>query len=264
MLNHYRELGVTSFLVNVHQAHPNDTILDEVIEITSRFGCDIASVTVGDWQSEQVGIYWKSRQQHPNDWFILADQDELQIYPHNLLEIIKKCDQKGYDYISGCFVDRIGADGGFPDVEPDQDIWSQFPLGGFITYPLLGADPRKIVAAKGYVNLSRGQHVALSGAGCPIEEYFIQVHHFKWVKNLARRLAQRSQMLKNSNLPHWVESERFVSYFEQHQGKIDIHDPLFRIAKCGRDYKRWDNIRQMVAAFRDDLVWQGRGPEQNV
>lgn len=244
MLNHYRELGITSFFVNVHLSHDRDVILEEAQEITNRFGCGIASVVVGDWQSNQVEMYARFRRQYPNDWFILADQDELQVYPHDLIEIIKECDRKGYDYINGCFVDRISADGGFPEVEQNRDVWSQFPLGGFVSYPMLRADPRKVVAAKGHVKLVGGQHYALSGISCPLGEYFIQVHHFKWVKDLVSRLARRAQILKDSNVPHWAESERFVSYFEKHGGRIDINDPLFGLTNCERDYKYWNDIRQ--------------------
>ena len=251
MLSHYRELGVTSFFVNAHLSHPEDSVYEELKEMTDKFGCSIASVTVGDWQSKQVGIYARSREKYPDDWFILADQDELQVYPHDLLEIIKECDKKGYDYISGCFVDRISVDGGFPRVQPDRRIWAQFPLGGVISYPMLGADPRKVVAAKGRVRLVRGQHVALDGKGCPIEEYFIQVHHFKWVENLISRLAERAKMLKAVNDEHWEESQKFISYIEKHQGRIDLNEPLFRIAECGRDYKYWDEVREFVARFRD-------------
>jgi hypothetical protein len=251
MLAHYRELGLSSFLVNIHLSDPKDPILEVAEQVTVKFGCGIASVTVGEWQREQVGIYERSRQRYPNDWYILADQDELQVYPHDLLDIIKECDSKGYDYIRGCFVDRIDASGMFPDVECNRAIWQQFPLGGFISLPMLGADPRKVVAAKGYVTLNAGQHVASNGHGCPIEEYFIQVHHFKWVKNLVDRLAQRAEMLKRSNFSHWIESQRFVSYYEKHCGRIDINDPRFRIAECDRDYKHWDELTRMATFFRN-------------
>jgi hypothetical protein len=251
MLAHYRELGVTSFFVNVHLSHPEDIILEEVKQVTTEFGCDIASVTVGDWQRDQRGIYARSRQRFPNDWFILADQDELQVYPHDLIDIIKECDQKGYDYIKGLFVDRISADGGFPEVEQGRQIWSQFPLGGLITFPILHGDPRKVVAAKGFVPLSRGQHTASGGRGCPIEMYFIQVHHFKWVKNLADRLVHRIDLLKRSNASHWTESQRFVTYFKEHHGRIDINDPRFRLVECERSYKYWDDIRQMAALLNE-------------
>jgi hypothetical protein len=251
MLAHYRELGLSSFLVNVHLSDPQDPVLEMAKQVTTKFGCGIASVTVGDWQREQVGIYARSRQRYLNDWYVLADQDELQVYPHNLLDIIKECDSKGYDFIWGCFVDRIGANGMFPDVEYDRSIWRQFPLAGFICFPMLGAYPRKVVAAKGHVTLGVGQHLAFSGRACPIEEYFIQVHHFKWVKNLVDRLARRAEILKRSNYPHWVESQRFVDYYEKHCGRIDISDPRFRIAECDRNYKHWEEITRIATFFQN-------------
>ena len=251
MLAHYRELGVASFSVNAHLSHSADNVIEEVRAITEDFGCGIASVTVGNWQNDQVGIYQRSRRRYPNDWFILADQDELQIYPGNLIEILNECDRKGYDYLMGCLVDRVGRDGEFLEIVPNLSIWTQFPLGGFISYPMLGAHPGKVVAAKGHVSLTRGQHQALSRRGCPIEEYFIQVHHFKWVKGLVDRLAQRAEMLKNSKTSHWIESQRFVSYYYANNGRIDVSDPRFRVLACDREYGDWDCIRRLAINFRD-------------
>jgi hypothetical protein len=251
MLAHYRELGVESFLINAHLSHQGDEVLEEIEKVTAEFTSGINSVTVGDWETEQVGIYARSRQQYPNDWFIIADQDELQVYPFDLFEVIRLSDQKGYDYITGAFVDRLAIDGGFPEVEAEKSIWSQFPLGAFISYPVLQADPRKVVAAKGHVALCKGQHKALSGKGCPAEEFFIQVHHFKWVADIAERLRKRALTQKQAKVMEWGESQRFISYYEKHGGKFDITDSRLLISKRYKDYEFWEQIREMFIDFQD-------------
>jgi hypothetical protein len=250
MLAHYRDLGISSFLINVHLSYRDDPIIKEVERVTTEFGCCIASVTVGDWNLEQQKMADISRQRYPDDWFIYADQDELQIYPYDLFEIIGHCDQKGYDYITGAFIDRIGPDGGFPEVTYERSLWSQFPLGGFITYPILGGYPKKVVAAKGHVALNLGQHRALNGRGCPVEKFFIQVHHFKWANGIVEHLKQRAEDQKKLNLPHWIESQKFISHYEKHNGKFDIRDPVLLITECHRDYKYWEYIRQIFTRLQ--------------
>lgn len=255
MLQHYRELGLTSIFVNVHLRFPEDPVLATVKQITDAFGCGIASVTAGDWQKNLRGMYSQQRQSRPNDWFVLADQDELQLYPAGILDAIEYCDRKGYDYIRGTFVDRISADGSLRELGDDSDLMCQFPLGGFISYPLLGGDPRKVVAAKGRIPLAKGQHCALSGDGCPVKNLFVQVHHFKWVHGLAERLEKRAEELRNNGVPHWVESARFVSYYRSHGCRIEIQDPRFRIARCNPRYENWDLMRDIAVAYSHDLPW---------
>ena len=248
MLNHYRSLGIDSFVLNVHLSHPADTVLHDIESVTRRFDLEISTVTVGDWQELEQSIYRQAMLKHPNDWFIVADQDELQTYPKNIHEILAECEYEGYDFVAGCLIDRLSEDGGFPEVAPAPSIWEQFPLGSMITWTLEGANPRKVVAAKGYVELEQGQHGVISGRGCPIEKYFIPVHHFKWVKGIIEELKERTERFRQKGIAHWIESQRFVSHSEQHGGKIDLSDPDFMIAACNPDYPYWEEIRSFSVA----------------
>src|ERR1700685_3486196 len=152
MLAHYRSLGVESFFVHVHVKHRGDPILEQARQVTGASGCGIASITEGEWlHSTNREIYKHTLQSRPDDWFLIADQDELQAYPEDLISILRECDRGKYEYIEGCFLDRIARDGSFPAVLPKGSIWAQFPLAGFISGPVLQANPNKIVAAKGRV-----------------------------------------------------------------------------------------------------------------
>jgi hypothetical protein len=246
MLEHYRAQGVESFLVNAHASDTNDPALDRIRQITNEFGCGIHSITRAPWRQEvNPSIYERSRAAFPNDWFILADQDELQLYPGDMRAILEQCDAKGYDYLEGGFIDRIASDGGFAPVLHDRSIWEQFPLGGYISTPILDANPNKIVAAKGRVKVVPGQHAALSGRGCPVEECYVEVHHFKWVAGIVERLKHRAAFYKEQNDPLWQESANFLDYVRARHGRLDVTDALFHIAPCSPRHPSWDIVKRL-------------------
>jgi hypothetical protein len=246
MLEHYRALGIESFFVNVHLSDERDPVREEIEAVTGRFGCGIASVSTGDWQQLQRPLYARQREQYPGDWFVLADVDEFHRYPDSLPAIVEECDRRGYDYIRGSFVDRIARDGRFPPLVADRPIREQFPLGAFLTNPVLGADPRKVVAVKGALPLFKGQHHALAGAACPARMCFAQVHHFKWVGGVEERLAQRAETLKRRGATHWMESARFAGYYRLSGGAINLEDPHLHIAEAEPEYAPWDAVKKIV------------------
>ena len=244
MLEHYRGLGIESFFVNLNLSDEKDPIREQVEEITRRFGCGIAGVTIGDWHLLQQQVYLKQRELYPSDWFVLADQDELQVYPADLRDVMADCGS--WDYIRGCFVDRIARDGSFPAVEAEKPIWEQFPLGGFITALIGGGDPRKVVAVKGALPIRKGNHHAYEGRACPSRQYYIPVHHFKWTANVAERLTERAEAMKRHGTLEWTESARFVEYYRANGGRIAVEDPRLLIGECAPDYPHWEKIKKIV------------------
>jgi hypothetical protein len=247
MLDHYARLGFDSLTVNVHLDRCSDPLLQEVTTIARSFGAEIGSVFAGKWlQSVNPFLYGHSQRQKPSDWFVLADIDELQVYPTNLRTFFEQMDSLGFDYIEGCIVDRIARDGTLPAVVDDVAIWDQFPLAGLITYPVLRANILKIVAAKGFVNLTPGQHSACNGIGCPRDCQYIPVHHFKWSASVVERLRKRVELYKTFDEPIWPESQRFIDYMEQHCGKIDVSDPTFCLAESAMQYPLWEAVKNRV------------------
>jgi hypothetical protein len=249
-IQHYRQLRIESFLLNVHLCAADDPIRDAVRQVSDEFACPIASETVGSWQPVLQESLARSRSLHPDDWHVLVDQDELQVYRDELPSLLAWCDRRGYDYVTGAFVDRLAADGFLPAVHRAVPIWDQFPLGAFLTHPLIGGDPRKVVAAKGRVRVSLGQHIAFDAVPCPIEEQFVQVHHFKWTAGLLERLRLRARQLREAGVSHYIESEKFVSYIEAHDGRIDLSDDRFLVAACRPDYPHWPKLVEMAIALR--------------
>jgi len=246
MLAHYCGLGIESFLIHAHVSRADDPVLGEIQRITDEFGCGIASVTIGPWtQDVNPALYARSRNARPEDWFVMADQDELQEYPRDLRTMLEECESRGFDYIEGGFLDRLSADGTFPEVAADRALGEQFPLGGFLSTPILDANPNKVVAAKGHVGIAPGQHWATSGRGWPADEMYVPVHHFKWVGGVVQSLEKRAAFYKSLGDPLCQESARFLDYCRLHNDRIDITDPLLWIAPCSPSYPHWQTLTSL-------------------
>jgi hypothetical protein len=245
MLQHYVALGISSFLIHAHSRSENEAGLEDLQSVADRFGVAVKSVSHGDHADAQRTA-WKTRQESPDDWFLIVDVDEFQVYPAPLLEIIEDCDRRGYDHIKGCFLDRVAIDGTLTRLSPELPLWGQYPMGLFLTYPILRADPRKVVAAKGHVDMANnGHHVALSDRGCPINEYFIPVHHFKWFDGVLEALERRIAFVRRTSASeHWRESQRFIDYYRK-ECRIDVNDPAFLGGLCAPDYPHWNRVREL-------------------
>jgi hypothetical protein len=228
MLRHYRDMGVDSLLVNVQLETYGDDLYKEVQVVASRYNAEIVSVFVGKWnQSVNPYLYRHTMEQAPRDWFVLADCDELQVYPKGLFDTISAADRGAFDYIEGFVVDRVAADGVLRKVDRHESLWEQFSLAGFVTHPLLRGNCFKVAAAKGSVRLLAGQHYALQGRAWPRNEDWIAVHHFKWTDGLLERMRARVRFYKSVGDCLWTESQRLVDYLEQSKGRINIDEPQF-------------------------------------
>lgn len=250
MLRHYRRIGIDSFIVNVHLKHENDPIIDEARRVTDAFGCGISSISIGEWSDELNSRLYSSSKKHADDWYVIADLDEFHIYPANLRNLIETCGRKGYDYIEGCFIDRIAADGRLPEIESARAIEDQCPLGCVLTYSILGGYPLKVVAARGGVSLAVGNHYALGGKGCPIDECFVQVHHYKWLKGVVTRLKRREDLDKGRLTDRYRrECRRFLDYLDAHDERIDVSDSRLMAANCNPGYQHWPLIVETVRSI---------------
>jgi hypothetical protein len=249
MLGHYRRMGLASILVNVQPDAFDDAFHQEVRAIVERHGGRIQSVFVGEWgQSVNTLLYRHTMELQPRDWFVMADTDEFQVYPDRVLSVLADADKAGYDYISGFVIDRVAEDGGFPDVAAGQNgesVWTQFPLAGFVTYPLLRVNALKVVAAKGWVLVAPGQHHAYIGKGCPPDRHYIPVHHFKWTNGFLAPIGLIAEVhTLEHNPPAGIATqgvEDGIALDEQQPGIALIERPKQRreggivIAQCRKD-----------------------------
>ena len=266
MLNHYKDF-VDEIYVVVYLSSDKDRVLSEVKEITKELNIDIHKTTVEEpfnWE-RVTELYNETKLLKPDDWWIVADDDELHVYPKPINELIEDCEENGYKFITGAFLDRIGENGRFPKILPfdDSDIWEEFPLAGSFRYPISNACPNKTVVMKGNIQVTNGQHYAMidgvdtygdrwmNDLRYPVGDCFIQVHHFKWDITVIGRLREVSR-IKEDYTFHKEYRDMF-DYIIDNYGTIDINDERFMIERSGKDYfdyPHWDKIRTQALEYR--------------
>lgn len=259
MLKHYENVIDKAYVV-VYRHSKYDGILEEIEELGIK---PYLVVTEDKYNWEKVTqLYNYVKSQRPNDWWIVSDDDELQVYPRPLEDIIESCERNGYDFVTGGFIDRIGTNGTFPKVTADTDINKAFPLAGFFRYPMSNACPNKVTLMKGYQELTPGQHYALFPDGTnswgdkhpkrmPVEECFTQVHHFKWDSSCLSRMLEVAEIKKDYAFSK--EYSKMYRAIARSDWKIDITKPEYLVAKLKEssyidyiDYPYWDKLRNLI------------------
>ena len=262
MLKHYEDV-VDKAYVAVYRQSDDDGILEEIEEL----GIEPFMVFTEpkyNW-NRVTEIYNTIKQTKPNDWWIVADDDELQVYPDDVGTIIKDCEKYGYDFVTGGFLDRIGIDGTFPEVTRDTNIHKAFPLAGFFRYPMSGACPNKVTLMKGYQDITPGQHYALFQDGTnswgkehpkrmPVEEVFTQVHHFKWDSSCVERIKKVADNKKEYSF----SDEYMVMYnaIRNSGWKIDVNNLKYLVEDFREysyidymDYPHWDILTSKIVTI---------------
>jgi hypothetical protein len=262
MLSYYKD-RVDEIYIVVYEWDGFSTY-DDVLAITKQFpNVHIVDRVVAEkYNWEMVtALYNKTKMLHPNDWWVVADDDEFHKYSKDLYEIVSDCDKNGWELVRGGFIDRIGENGTFPEIDNDEDIFEQFPLAGFFRYPLSGACPNKICILKGYIELTPGQHYAkIDGYTtwkwqgwnhpliAPVNEYNVQVHHFKWDSTCIERIkavADIKQLYSYSD-----EYKKMYQALRSNNFEIDITDSRFMIEHAGFwGYNQWNKLFKIILSI---------------
>ena len=262
MLKHYEDV-IDKAYVAVYRQSKDDGILEEIEELGIE---PFMVITEDKYNWERVtDIYNTVKSTKPNDWWIVSDDDELQVYPEDLDVIIEHCERNGYEFVTGGFLDRIGKDGTFPEVDRNTDLHRAFPLAGFFRYPMSGACPNKVTLMKGYQQISPGQHYAEFSDGSnswgkkhrkrmPIEECFTQVHHFKWDSSCIDRI---KKVADNNKKYSYSEEYRVMYEAIQKSGwKIDIQNFKYLVEELREfsyidynDYVHWNTLRDKIVTI---------------
>ena len=261
MINHYKNI-VNEIYVVVYRQHSDDYILEDI----QKLGITPYKVVTEpkfNW-NRVTELYNEVKQTKPNEWWIVSDDDEFHIYPKPIQEMISECEENGWEFITGGFIDRIGENGNFPTINNKSNIWQEFPLAGFFRHPMSGACPNKVCIMKGSVNVTSGQHYVDFGDGknswgkenikhpkrYPIGrgEGFVQVHHFKWDSTVLERLKEVSETKEDYS--YWKEYLKMYKSIEIFDWKIDICNPEFMIEKMEGnkhwDYSKWNNLTKKI------------------
>jgi hypothetical protein len=264
MLNHYNDL-VDEMYVVVYEWDGFSTY-DEVYEIVKQF--DKAKIVKREtnekfnWE-KVTNLYNETKELFPNDWWVVSDDDEFHIYPKPITQMINECEENGWDFITGGFIDSIGENGEFPLVTRDTNIWRQFPLAGFFRYPLSGACPNKVCVMRGFVKVTSGQHYVDFGNDknswgithpkrYPIGrgEGLIQVHHFKWDSTCIERIKNVADIKKEYAFS--TEYQKMYDSIKDNDFKIDINDSKFMIEYLPlrlndfNDYGKWYRLSKII------------------
>jgi hypothetical protein len=215
---------------------------------------------VFDWE-HVTKLYNKFKFKYPDDWWIIADIDEFQLYSKSIESIINECDTNGWEFVTGGFIDRIGIKGSFPEIYEYSSIWKQFPMAGFFRYTISDACPNKVTLCKGNVEISNGQHYAIFGGQTtwrwqgwnhplmyPVEKNFTQVHHFKWDSTAGERLKAVADI--NQAYSFSDEYKIMYNYLKTNNFVIDISNKNFmfeNIPLCGYEYYRnWKLLTKKI------------------
>ena len=262
MLSHYADI-VDEIFVVVYEWE-NFSTYDSVQEIVSHFpNAKIVRREVREkfnWEYV-TQLYNETKLMYPNDWWVVSDDDEFHVYSKQLGEIIEDCEENGWELVRGGFVDRIGIDGTFPEIKDNVDIFKQFPLAGFFRYPLSGACPNKVCIMKGYIEITSGQHYAkIDGQTtwrwqgwnhpliAPVDEYNVQVHHFKWDSTCVDRIKSVADIKKE-----YSYSDEYLKMYQairRNNFQIDIDNPEFMIENDGfSDYGQWNKLLKKIISI---------------
>jgi hypothetical protein len=260
MLNHYKDL-VDEMYVVVYEWE-GFSLFDEVSKITKQFDNAkiIERVTKEKFNWEYVTqLYNEIKMLFPNDWWVVSDDDELHIYSKPLKEIISACDRNGWELVRGGFIDRIGQTGDFPKINKKENIFDQFPVAGFFRYPMSGACPNKICIMKGYIEITPGQHYAkIDGQTtwkwqgwnhpliAPIDEYNVQVHHFKWDSTCIERIKEVADIKKDYSYSN--EYLKMYQSIRSNNFEIDVTNTEYMFEYIGKEfgYKQWTKLLKKI------------------
>ncbi len=266
MLRHYQPV-VENFYVNIYANYEDDPIIDEVNSI-----CDELNITPHKIWIEKpfnwnrvTDIYNETISSKPDEWWIVADDDELQVYSRPIEEIVQECEENGYQYVRGGFIDRIGEDGSFPKITKESNIWKEMPNAGFFRYPLSRAEANKVTLLKGNHKLKSGQHFIefkdgstswgewYDGLCYPIEKNFTQVHHFKWDYSVLQRLKEVSSSKLHEAFSH--EYKKMLSAIEYLDYKLDLNEREFMFERVEspdyKQYRKWKVLTKKILKIRD-------------
>ena len=265
MLRHYKPI-VKNFFVNIYANYKSDPIIEEITSICNELDIEPHKVWIEEAFNWNIvtQIYNETTSLKPNDWWIISDDDELQLYSKPIEEIIKECDKNNWEFVTGGFLDRIGENGEFPEITNDSNVWKEMPNAGFFRYPLSKAEANKVTLLKGKHNVVPGQHFIDLGRGktswgkshplrYPVEKNFTQVHHFKWDYTVLQRLKEVSKSMSNFTFAH--EYKKMLKSIQDRDYTIDLNKREFMFERVESpnyiEYRKWKILTEKILKIKD-------------
>ena len=265
-INHYKKY-VDEINIAVYETDMYPSLSDEVKQIIDNEDnvkiIKVIKDRVFDWE-KVTQLYNFVKNTQSNDWWVVADVDELQLYPDDdLRKVINNCEENGWDIVRGGFIDRIGEDGEFCEIKDDKSLFEQFPVMGFFRYPMSKACPNKICVMKGYVELTSGQHYAKidgqttwkwQGWNHPLinPNDYIQVHHFEWDKTCIDRI--KAVVDVNQEYAYSNEYSTMFLSLRKSRFKINVNHKDYMIEHSYGEpefkrYKQWNKLIKKIISI---------------
>ena len=99
MLEYYQQfVEEKNIFIVVYRQHENDGILEQIEELGIT---PYKVVTEPKFHWEKVTeLYNEVKMTKPYDWWIVSDDDEIQIYPKPIYEMIDECETLGFEFIT--------------------------------------------------------------------------------------------------------------------------------------------------------------------
>ncbi len=260
MLNHYKNI-VDEMCVVVYEWEGFSTF-DEVSKIVKQFpNAKIVNRAIKEkfnWEYV-TQLYNETKLLYPNDWWVVSDDDEFHVYSKPIEQIILDCERNGWKLVRGGFVDRVGNGGTFPEIKKGEDIFKQFPLAGFFRYQMSGACPNKVCIMKGDIEITPGQHYAkIDGQTtwkwqgwnhpliAPIEEYSVQVHHFKWDATCIERIKSVADIRKDYSFSD--EYRKMYQSLRSNNFEVEIEneDYMFESDLICPDFEKYSQWSKLI------------------
>lgn len=265
MLNHYKKNVSEIHLVNYYSTdRDNKKSFNEAREIAEEFGCVYheRKEKIFNWEAV-TNFYNEIKSMYLNDWWIVSDDDELQLYWDDIQSIIEECEINGWEFVTGGFIDKIGENGEFPYVDTNTDLWEVFTNSSFFRYPMSGACPNKVTLMKGKITLTSGQHYAeINGQTTwrwngwnhplryPIEKGFTQVHHFKWDKSVIDRLKDVAGVGQNYSYSN--EYQKMYDNIQNNGFRINLKDFeewTWKSEKSFVSFSNWNKLTKQIVSI---------------
>jgi len=244
MLRHYATSVGQIYIVNYYTINKtNENIYNNIKRIAKEFNAQIIDVREKIFNFILITeIYNKIKASKPDEWWIVADDDELQIYSKPIEEIIEDCEKTNQTFVRGGLIDKIGENGIFPEITEDDDLWNKLPISAFFSEIISNAEQNKVTLMKGFVHLTTGQHFAYQPEekAYPTDLNFTQIHHFKWDKNTITSLQDR---ISFGSHPIPEEANRFYKYLLLNNFQINLNTFYNSRHILSQD---WDKIKNYL------------------